>query len=42
MGEGQVIDPIQDATGQPNVLYLKAIMNGTLSIMMAGTLGLGV
>jgi hypothetical protein len=37
-----VIGPIQDATGQPHVLYVKAMLDGIGSIMLASGLGIGV
>jgi uncharacterized membrane protein YqgA involved in biofilm formation len=37
-----VIGPIQDAAGQPHVLYIKAMLDGIGSIMLASTLGVGV
>ena len=38
----RVIGPIQDAVGQPHVLYVKAMLDGIGSVMLASTLGIGV
>jgi uncharacterized membrane protein YqgA involved in biofilm formation len=37
-----VIGSIQDAAGQPHVLYVKAMLDGIGAIMLASTLGVGV
>jgi hypothetical protein len=37
-----VIGSIQDAAGQPHVLYVKAMLDGVGAIMLASTLGVGV
>jgi hypothetical protein len=42
VGAMAVIGPIQDATGQPHVLYVKAMLDGIGSIMLASGLGIGV
>lgn len=42
VGAMAVIGAIQDAVGQPQVLFVKAMLDGILSIMLASTLGLGV
>jgi uncharacterized membrane protein YqgA involved in biofilm formation len=42
IGAMAVIGPIQDAVGQPHVLYVKAMLDGIGSVMLAGTLGIGV
>jgi len=42
IGAMAVIGPIQDAAGQPQVLYVKAMIDGIVSLMLASALGLGV
>lgn len=42
VGAMAVIGAIQDATGQPHVLYVKAMLDGIGSIVFASTLGVGV
>ncbi len=42
VGAMAVIGPIQDDTGQPHVLYVKAMLDGIGSIVLASTLGAGV
>lgn len=42
IGAMAVIGPIQDAAGQPHVMYVKAMIDGISSIMLASALGLGV
>ena len=42
VGAMAVIGPIQDAAGQPHVLYVKAMLDGIGSIMLASALGFGV
>jgi uncharacterized membrane protein YqgA involved in biofilm formation len=42
VGAMAVIGSIQDAVGQPQVLFVKAMLDGILSIMLASTLGVGV
>jgi uncharacterized membrane protein YqgA involved in biofilm formation len=42
IGAMAVIGPIQDAAGQPHVLYVKAMIDGICSVMLASALGLGV
>lgn len=42
IGAMAVIGPIQDAAGQPHVLYVKAMLDGIGSIVLASTLGIGV
>ena len=42
VGAMAVIGAIQDAAGQPEVLFVKALLDGISSIMLASTLGLGV
>ena len=42
VGAMAVIGSIQDATGQPHVLYVKAMLDGIGAIMLASTLGVGV
>jgi len=42
VGAMAVIGSIQDATGQPHVLYVKAMLDGIGSIVLASTLGIGV
>ena len=37
-----VIGPIQDAAGQPHVLYVKAMLDGIGAVMLASGLGIGV
>jgi len=42
VGAMAVIGSIQDAAGQPHVLYVKAMLDGIGAIMLASTLGVGV
>jgi len=42
VGAMAVIGAIQDAAGQPEVLFVKALLDGISSIMLASTLGAGV
>ena len=42
IGAMAVIGPIQDAAGQPHVLYVKAMIDGMASIMLASALGIGI
>lgn len=42
IGAMAVIGPIQDAAGQPHVLYVKAMLDGIGSVVLASTLGIGV
>jgi uncharacterized protein len=42
VGAMAVIGAIQDAAGQPEVLYVKALLDGVASIVLATTLGVGV
>ena len=42
VGAMAVIGPIEDAAGNPHVLYVKAMLDGIGSIMLASTLGFGV
>jgi hypothetical protein len=42
IGAMAVIGPVQDAAGQPHVLYVKAMIDGICSVMLASALGLGV
>jgi len=42
VGAMAVIGPIQDAAGQPHVLYVKAMLDGIGAVMLASGLGLGV
>jgi len=42
VGAMAVIGAVEDAAGQPHVLYVKAMLDGICSIMLASTLGLGV
>jgi len=42
VGAMAVIGAIQDAAGQPEVLFVKALLDGISSIMLASTLGIGV
>jgi uncharacterized membrane protein YqgA involved in biofilm formation len=42
IGALAVIGPIQDAAGQPHVLYMKAMIDGISAVMLASALGLGV
>jgi hypothetical protein len=42
VGAMAVIGAIQDAAGQPHVLYVKAMLDGISSIMLASGLGIGV
>jgi uncharacterized membrane protein YqgA involved in biofilm formation len=42
VGAMAVIGSIQDAAGQPGVLYVKSLLDGTASVVLATTLGPGV
>ena len=42
VGAMAVIGSIQDAAGQPSVLYVKALLDGIASVVLATTLGPGV
>lgn len=42
VGAMAVIGSIQDAAGQPSVLFVKALLDGVASIFLATTLGAGV
>jgi uncharacterized protein len=42
VGAMAVIGAIQDATGQPHVLYVKAMLDGIGAVVFASTLGVGV
>jgi len=42
VGAMAVIGPIQDAAGQPHVLYVKAMLDGIGAVMLASGLGIGV
>jgi uncharacterized membrane protein YqgA involved in biofilm formation len=42
VGAMAVIGPIQDAAGQPHVLYVKAMLDGIGAVMLTSALGLGV
>jgi len=42
VGAMAVIGSIQDAAGQPGVLYVKALLDGIASVVLATTLGPGV
>jgi hypothetical protein len=42
VGAMAVIGSIQDAAGQPQVLYVKALLDGVTSVVLATTLGAGV
>lgn len=42
VGAMAVIGAIQDAAGQPEVLFVKALLDGVASVVLASTLGLGV
>jgi uncharacterized protein len=42
VGAMAVIGAIQDAAGQPDVLYVKAMLDGIASVVLATTLGVGV
>ena len=42
VGAMAVIGPIQDAAGQPHVLYVKALLDGIGAVMLASALGVGV
>jgi uncharacterized membrane protein YqgA involved in biofilm formation len=37
-----VLGPIQDAAGQPQLLFVKALLDGFIAIVLAATLGAGV
>jgi uncharacterized membrane protein YqgA involved in biofilm formation len=42
VGAMAVIGAINDATGQPQVLYVKAMLDGFSAMLLASTLGAGV
>jgi uncharacterized membrane protein YqgA involved in biofilm formation len=42
VGAMAVIGPIQDAAGQPHVLYVKALLDGIGAVMLTAALGVGV
>ena len=42
VGAMAVIGAIQDAAGQPDILFVKALLDGVTAIMLASTLGVGV
>jgi uncharacterized protein len=42
VGAMAIIGAIQDAAGQPTTLYIKALLDGIASIVLATTLGVGV
>ena len=42
VGAMAVIGSIQDGAGQPQVLYVKALLDGIASVVLATTLGAGV
>ena len=42
VGAMAVIGAIQDGAGQPQVLYVKALLDGVASVVLASTLGVGV
>jgi len=42
VGAMAIIGAIQDASGHPEVLYVKALLDGTTAIVLASTLGAGV
>jgi len=42
VGAMTILGSIQDGLGNPNTLYVKALLDGTLSIFLASTLGVGV
>lgn len=42
VGTMTVIGSLQDGMGSPDLLYLKALLDGTASIALASTLGIGV
>jgi len=42
VGAMAVIGAIQDAAGQPEVLFVKALLDGIASVVLASTLGMGV
>jgi uncharacterized membrane protein YqgA involved in biofilm formation len=42
VGAMAVIGSIKDGTGDPSVLYIKALLDGVASIALASTLGVGV
>ncbi|HTP24229.1 MAG TPA: DUF554 domain-containing protein [Anaeromyxobacteraceae bacterium] len=42
VGAMSVIGSIQDGTGQPQVLYVKALLDGTASVVLGSALGAGV
>lgn len=42
VGAMAVIGAIQDAAGQPGVLYVKALLDGVAAVVLASTLGVGV
>ncbi len=42
VGAMAVLGALQDAAGQPQVLYVKALLDGIASVVLATTLGVGV
>jgi hypothetical protein len=42
IGALAVLGPIQDAAGQPHILYMKAMLDGISAVMLASALGVGV
>lgn len=42
VGAMSVLGAIEDASGQPHVLYVKSMLDGLTAIMLATTLGIGV
>jgi len=42
VGAMTVLGPIQDGLGNPDILLVKAVLDGTISIFFASTLGIGV
>ncbi|MDR1413090.1 MAG: DUF554 domain-containing protein [Actinomycetes bacterium] len=42
VGAMTVLGSIQDGLGQPNTLFVKALLDGTISIFLASSLGFGV
>ena len=42
VGAMTVLGSIQDGLGNPNTLFMKALLDGTISIFFASTLGVGV
>lgn len=42
VGAMTVLGSIQDGLGDPSILYLKALLDGVVSVFLASTLGIGV